>query len=233
MTDQDAEHDETGRPWWHAGSDAMPDVEALLGPEGMAAVGSAADEALKLFVVLRDRVVDAAGRQPAAQGSAQTDAQPEAGVPWADLLGQLASGAVQAVQDVAGAASAGRPGPFASRSDDRPPAEDRAEGEEQSDGDGQFTVLPGQAAACSYCPVCQAIALFRSVPISTWQRLATSVVEVADAAREFSAAGTAQPQGPVRVTPEPNVDPEAPNVLVADLLASIVASVDDAQEPTQ
>ena len=49
--------DDLGSPqsaWWH-GASGLPDMDALLGPEGMAAVGDVADEALKLDVLLRER----------------------------------------------------------------------------------------------------------------------------------------------------------------------------------
>ena len=210
MTDPTSERDEAARPWWHGTAEGMPDVEALLGEEGMAAVGTVADEALKLFVVLRQRFStpptgDAVG--------ADSGAQPSAGAPWEDLLGQLAAGAVRTVNDLAaGAQAVGAAVPQDS-------------GEAQPAESAERLVQPGEAAACAYCPICQAIALFRSVPMTTWQRLATSVVEVADAARDV--ANTASPQSaPVVVTPVvPAEDSES--ATVADLLADLAAPESD------
>lgn len=235
MTDQDAgrdeaaSRDEAATPWWHGAAAGLPDIDALLGEEGMEAVGSAADEALKLFVVLRDRFVEAGAQAPA------TGAEPAAPEPpWATILGQLAATAVKAVNDLASSASqalgplpgappgtgGGRPSPPGSR-DDSPGAGAGPAGPGVDVG-GETVVLPGQAAACSYCPVCQAIALFRSVPMSTWQRLATSVVEVADAAREFTGS-TSQHAHPVVVTPRTAPAASGP-ASVADVLADLAES---------
>jgi hypothetical protein len=152
------------RPWWNGGSEGLPDVEAILGPEGMQAVGGVAEEALKLFVVLRERAAETVAGGTSTGGEGQPG--PAAG--WGALLGQLASGAVQAVTEFAAAAGQSEHGPTQPGPD---PAEPAA-------GSGQ--VKPGDAAACSFCPICQAIALFRAVPAGTWQRLAGSIVEVAE-----------------------------------------------------
>ena len=160
--------DDLGSPqsaWWH-GASGLPDMDALLGPEGMAAVGDVADEALKLFVLLRERFAATGDEAAAAAGSAA------AASPWQAMLGQVAQGALRTVQEMAAGTANGFPGSSVG------PQETAA----------TPLIAPGEAAACSYCPVCQAIALFRSVPMSTWQRLATSVVEVADAARDFAVA---------------------------------------------
>ena len=86
-------------------------------------------------------------------------------------------------------------------------------------------VQPGEAAACAYCPICQAIALFRSVPMTTWQRLAASVVEVADAARDV-ANTAAPPSAPIVVTPVAPAD-DTDSATVADLLADLAAPESD------
>lgn len=168
-------------PWWYGGGQGMPDVESLLGPEGMQAVGGVAEEALKLFVVLRDRVNESglATPPPAAGG-------------WGAVAGQLAAGAVRAVNEFAASAGQAAPSPAQDGTWQTPGAH---AGQPHSVPPQQ--VLPGQGAACAYCPFCQAIALFRSVPMSAWQRLATSVVEVADAVRDPATTGHA----PIVVTP--------------------------------
>jgi hypothetical protein len=157
------------RPWWNGGADGLPDVEALLGPEGMQAVGGVAEEALKLFVVLRDRAADSVASSAVASGTAPGgEGWQGAAGGWGALLGQLASGAVQAVTEFAAAAGQGEHGPA-------PTDRDTSDSAAVS---GQ--VKPGDAAACAYCPICQAIALFRAVPTGTWQRLAGTIVEVAE-----------------------------------------------------
>jgi len=180
-------------PWWHGGA-GLPDVDALLGPEGMAAVGDVADEALKLFVLLRDRFAEGPGDASAAEAP---------GTPWQALLGQVAQGALRTVQEMAAGTSSGFPG-YAPGSEQVAP---------------ESVVAPGEAAACSYCPVCQAIALFRSVPMSTWQRLATSVVEVADAARDF--ASTRGQDGFHVVAVEPVAPQAGATATVDDFLRSV------------
>jgi hypothetical protein len=207
MTDQVSDGGEAAQPWWHGAADGMPDIEALLGEEGMAAVGTVADEALKLFVVMRERF--AAPPAGDAAGAAEPGSQPVGGSPWEEMLGQLAAGAVRAVNDLAAGAQA--MGAAAQEDASGPQPEESSEP----------MVQPGEAAACAYCPVCQAIALFRSVPMTTWQRLAASVVEVADAARDVT--GAASPQsGPVVVAPaEPAAD--AGSVSVSDVLANLAA----------
>lgn len=196
MTEDEREHgpqeesDEAPRPWWYGGAEGLPDVESLLGPDGMEAVGGVAEEALKLFVVLRDRVSETGLANPPA-------AAPGAAGGWGAVVGQLASGAVRAVNEFAAAAA----------SEQSSGAWAAATAPAASDHTSAQAVLPGQAAACSYCPVCQAIALFRSVPMSTWQRLAATVVDVADAARDSATAGAS---APVVVTPDdadPGQDP--------------------------
>lgn len=175
------------RPWWFGGVEGLPDVESLLGPEGMEAVGGVAEEALKLFVVLRDRA-GAAGVGPTAAAALSSGGQAGG---WGTVLGNLAAGAVNAVSEFAAAQQAtptsGQGGAQSAPSN--------------APGLAHGAVAPGQAAACSYCPVCQLIAVFRSVPMSTWQRLATSVVEAADAARDFASAAGSAPH--VVVTPDP------------------------------
>jgi hypothetical protein len=158
------------RPWWNGGADGLPDVEAILGPEGMQAVGGVAEEALKLFVVLRDRAADTVASAADARGTVPGGGEGLQGTAggWGALLGQLASGAVQAVTEFAAAAGPGEHGPAPS---DQGPSDSAAVS-------GQ--VKPGDAAACAYCPICQAIALFRAVPTGTWQRLAGTIVEVAE-----------------------------------------------------
>lgn len=179
MTDDERAEGGGGRPWWYGGAEGLPDVESLLGAEGMEAVGGVAEEALKLFVVLRDRVNESGiAAPPAAAGG------------WGAVMGQLASGAVRAVNDLAAASQqsgAWQAEPAA------PPSE------------APNTVAPGQAASCAYCPICQAIALFRSVPMPTWQRLAASVVDAADAARDAAAASAAP--APVVVAAPAGDDP--------------------------
>lgn len=203
------------RSWWQSGAQALPDVEAILGPEGMAAVGGVADEALKLFVVLRDRLT--------VPPESTADGVPAPASAWSAMIGQLASGAVKAVNEIAANAPA---------LDLTHPAGDRrtaGEGESGPSAAGQpgQPVQPGEAAACAYCPICQAVALFRTVPMSTWQRLATSVVEVADAARDL--AGTASgPTAPVVVTVDPDPD-TATGDPVDEFLQSILD--DDGDQP--
>ena len=123
--------------------------------------------------------------------------------PLATMMGQLASGAMHAVQDMMAVAS--QAGQGASGGGSEEPAA------------AAPPIAPGDAAACSYCPVCQAIALFRSVPMSTWQRLAQSVIEVADAARDY--AGRAQ--GPEVVTVEPYSPANQSGNPVDDFLRSL------------
>lgn len=196
-----ADEHEAESPWWQGGSDAMPDIEALLGPDAMAAVGGVAEEALKLFVVLRERVAEPPPEPTSETGPAEAGAEP----PWAGLLSQLASGAVSAVNELATAAQQqdwtvlqGLSG------ESRQPTE-------------HPPVAPGDAAACAYCPLCQAISIFRSVPMDTWQRLAASVVDVADAARDFT--GPTAPDGPVVVVPDQA--PSASQGTVEDFLATV------------
>ena len=196
-----ADEHEAESPWWQGGSDAMPDIEALLGPEAMAAVGGVAEEALKLFVVLRERVAEpppgAAGQQP---GPAQGGESPLGG-----LLTQLASGAVSAVNELASVA----------QQQDWSMLQGRSGGSSQPAEEAP--VAPGDAAACAYCPLCQAIALFRSVPMDTSQRLAASVVDVADAARDFT--GPTVADGAVVVVPDEA--PAASQGTVEDFLATV------------
>jgi len=213
MTDETPGSAGEGRPWWHGGAEAMPDVEAIIGPEGMAAVGSAADEALKLFVVLRDRFVTAT-QSDAGPGPDAGREQAGGESPWGALLGQFAAGAVKAVGEIASAAT--QQGP---RSGSATPSGSGA-GPGEAEDAADWPVLPGEAAACSYCPICQAIALFRSVPMTTWQRLAASVVEVADAARDFTGGGQSDHGGPVVVVPQP-ADDAPPAQSVAEFLRSI------------
>jgi hypothetical protein len=233
VTDQDAGSDDASTPWWQDAAEGLPDLDALLGEEGMEAVGTVADEALKLFVVLRERFVEA--------GTPQSDASAESAAPatpWASVLGQLAATAIQAVNDLA--ASAGQAvGPLPTaplKGFDSNAAEGERGADEGPAGAGagsagagraapmagtagEPVVLPGEAAACSYCPICQAISLFRSVPMSTWQRLAASIVEVADAAREFTNNAPQQP-GPEVVTPHAAPATAGP-VSIADVLADL------------
>lgn len=221
MTDQDAGSDDAATPWWQDAAEGLPDIDALLGEEGMEAVGTVADEALKLFVVLRERFVEAGTPQPDARAESAAPA-----TPWAAVLGHLAATAVQAVNDLAASAGQARgPLPTAPLTGfDSTPAEGEGGAGAGSaapgaGAGGEPVVLPGEAAACSYCPICQAIALFRSVPMSTWQRLAASIVEVADAAREFTNSSPQQP-GPVVVTPHAASATTGP-VSVADVLADL------------
>jgi hypothetical protein len=197
-------HDEPGQAWWRTGADGRPPVEELLGPEGMAAVGGVADEALKLFVVLKDRfAMPPLSGVPSAGGGV-----PDASA-WASLLGQGATAAMRAVAELAAGSTAGPAGG---------PFEDGPEHAEAGAG-----IAVGHAEACAYCPVCQGIALFRSVPMSTWQRLAGSIVEVADAARDFAARPPAEA---AVVTVEP-VAPQGDKVVsVADFLRSVEEPVD-------
>lgn len=192
-----------GQPWWHGRAGSPPDIEALLGPEAMSAVGGVADEALKLFVVIRDRfgTVPGAAVPGADPDQPRPDAVPS---PLATMLGQLASGAMHAAQDLM---SAAQPRDGAPGADSDEPAA------------ATPVVAPGEAAACSYCPICQAIALFRSVPMSTWQRMAQSVIEVADAARDY--AGRAQENGAV------TVEPYTPQGGSADAVGDFLRSIDE------
>jgi hypothetical protein len=181
----------------------------------MAAVGNVADEALKLFVVVRERF--SVPPQTDAPEDSEPASQQPVGRPWEDMLGQLAAGAVRAVNELAaGATSADGPTP-------------QAPGTSLGGERAETVVQPGEAAACAYCPICQAIALFRSVPMTTWQRLAASVVEVADAARDVSSAAAHQ-AGPVVVTPsQPPNDSEAASV--ADVLADLAAPDQESGDP--
>jgi hypothetical protein len=218
VTDPKSEGDEAAQPWWHGTAEGMPDIEALLGEEGMAAVGTVADEALRLFVVLRERFTT----PPAGEAvGAQPGARPSAGTPWEDLLGQLAAGAVRTVNELAaGAQAVGAAAPH-----DTGEEQSTNNGGAQQAAPGEPVVQPGEAAACAYCPICQAIALFRSVPMTTWQRLASSVVEVADAARDV--ANTAAPQSaPIVVTPVAPAD-DSGSATVEDLLADLAAPESD------
>ncbi len=206
MTDSASERDDAAQPWWHGTPGGLPDIEAMIGEEGMAAVGTVADEALKLFVVLRERF--AVPQTDVAQDAGPAEQQP-VGRPWEDMLGQLAAGAVRAVNEFAAGAA-----PV-----EGPPSQ--APGTAQSGEPAETVVQPGEAAACAYCPICQAIALFRSVPMTTWQRLAASVVEVADAARDVSSAAAHQ-AGPVVVIPSEATE-DSDTVSVADVLADLAA----------
>ncbi len=214
MTDNEPTPDPA--PWWHSGAEGLPDIEALLGPDAMEAVGDVAEEALKLFVVLRDRF----GAAPGEPGI-----QPEGGAApaWSAMLGQLASGAVKAVNDVAAAAMDSQSplragaGHAAGHQTDR----QGVSGEAQP-------VLPGEAAACAYCPVCQAIAMFRTVPMSTWHRLAASIVEVADAARDLAGSPPGSTSGPVVVIAEPG----GPYTSVEEFLSSVEVGAPHPQEPS-
>lgn len=213
MTDSTAGREEPAQPWWHSTADGVPDLEGLLGEEGMAAVGSVADEALKFFFVMRERFVT-----PQETQSQQPASAPAGG--WEQLFGQLATGAVRMVNDLAaGAVEAG-----VAAANERP----HSGSADPSDP----LVQPGDAEACSYCPLCQAIALFRSVPMSTWQRLAASVVEVADAARDAATAATEQ--APVVVTPTKPTSGSEPTT-VSDLLADLAAPTEPVapDAPTQ
>ncbi len=199
-----------GQPWWHGRAGSPPDIEALLGPEAMSAVGGVADEALKLFVVIRDRFGTLPGTgEGLVAGDPDQPAPDAVPSPLATMLGQLASGAMHAVQDLAAAAAQPRDGA---------PGADSHEPAAATPG-----VAPGEAAACSYCPVCQAIALFRTVPMSTWQRLAQSVIEVADAARDY--AGRTPENGAVTV--EPYTPQDGSVDAVGDFLRSIDEPGDD------
>jgi hypothetical protein len=218
MTDPTSERDDAAQPWWHGTAEGMPDIEALLGQEGMTAVGTVADEALKLFVVLRERFTTPPAGDAVGEGP---EAGPSAGAPWEDLLGQLAAGALRTVNDLAaGAQAVGAAAPQDTGAA-QPEDSSGAQSEER-------LVQPGDAAACAYCPVCQAIALFRSVPMTTWQRLAASVVEVADAARD-AASSAAPPSAPIVVTPVAPAG-DSDSATVADLLADLAAPESDPED---
>ena len=170
--------------------------------------------------------------------AADPSAPGESGVaasPWAGLMAQFAAGAVKAVEDFASSAQrdwmpsesgepVGHTHPVSSRGVPGDDGHDGRKSGEEEPGDGGWGrpgsdrpgsdrgdtghVRPGEAAACSYCPICQGIALVRSVPPGTWQRLAVSVVELADAARDAADAAESV------VHPDPGGAPPPANVVI-------------------
>jgi hypothetical protein len=176
-----------GGRWWL--EDPVGDARDILGPEGMAAVGSVADEALKLYAVLKQQFeasgVDGASVRAAVESAAGTAAsvassQTQPGGAFAGLLGAVGPMVMKSVEQFAAAAATAR-APSVAAPEEQHGAHDRAE-EAPDTGEGSGSrALPGQAAACGYCPICQAIAMFRTVPMSTWHRLGAAVVDAADA----------------------------------------------------
>lgn len=252
-----------GQPWWRA--DTAGDPSPLLGPEGMAAVGSVADEALKLYSVVKQRL-EAAGVTGAtvrsamdalAAGGASAVGSPaaaQAGAGLAGLWSSVGPAVIRSVEEIAGTAASAAgtlahqaagaqedrlAAPVAGPTGSAGEAEGRADPEpgpdpQQGVDDLTDRVLPGQAAACGYCPVCQAIALFRSVPMGTWQRLGAAVVDAADAAPAGDwRPGTAQRSDVVAVhdSTSRSAATDPVTALLDDILPAGPTGPDDPDEP--
>jgi hypothetical protein len=211
-------------PWWR--SDSPLDPAALLGPDGMAAVGSVADEAFKLYAVVKQRLeasgVNGAAVRAAVESIAVEGLGPErpAGAA-AGLFASVAPVVLKTFEGLAAtAAGASRPAPQGSSAQDQPDLDDEPPSPDagSSAADGSHRVLPGQAAACGYCPMCQAIALFRTVPMATWQRLGSAVVEAADSAvpGDWTARPPRRTEVVVHTGPQPAGD-DPVDALLADL----------------
>lgn len=154
-------------PWWHQEGEPEPgDGAASAADSASEVLGSAAEEALKLLTALRERI--AAETPPAAQPQ------------WMDLLnglGVLGKG-------FAGGSKAWQ---FPGSAPGQIPGSGHLPGHDR-------IVEPGEAAACSYCPICQMIAVVKSVQPETVERLTTAFLEMADALREAADS---------RLTPRP------------------------------
>lgn len=191
------------QPWWHESGGNLPDLDALLGADGAEAVGNVADEALKLFLVMRDKW--------ATTGEAAAPEAPQAS-PWDGLIQQFGATAIKAVEGFAATVGEVRDTAVAPTS-----APDQAGAAE-----------PGESAACAYCPICQGIALFRSVPMDTWQRLAAAVVDFADSATQPD-AGSQPPAAADPVVLDPKPKSTARYESVDDFLASLDFEDEDDQ----
>ena len=230
----------------------LSDLGDLLGPEAAETIGTVAEEALKLFAVARDRFGEALADAEAGHNQSagpNDDAGPgAAAAPWAGLLSQLAAGAVKAVEDFAAAAQEDRAESRAPEAAGEPAGTGDAQGKATglgSTGEAPSgaasesgSVQPGEAAACSYCPICQGIALVRSVPTETWQRLAVSVVEMADAARNVADAAESvvdqQPGGRSAPTDVVIRQGEAPDESAGlDSVADFLRSLEPTEEPPE
>lgn len=196
MDDSQDQDRSSSRPWWHeADGSNLPDLDALLGAEGAEVVGNVADEALKLFLAMRDKWAAPSPEVP----TATTESSPLSGI-----IAQLGATAIKAVEGFAAAAG-----------------EVRGEAVTAGSSAGQHASdEPGSAAACAYCPICQGIALIRSVPMETWQRLAAAVVDVADSASQSDAPWSTAPTGDPVVF-NPGAEPTPRYESVDDFLASL------------
>lgn len=185
-------------------------------------LGTAAEEAAKLFAVLGERLADAQGAAGAAPDAASGLSA------LGSMIGPLVRGAMDALADSteagerispfdlaqgwqgAGAGqqwadlaqNAARAAGFAAepeRSGDdpeEPSVGGATPGSESADEDE--VVPPGQAAACSYCPICQAIAAVRTVPPQTWERFGAAVLDLAEALQQGASTGREYPRPHVR-----------------------------------
>ena len=236
MTDHDQADQQ---PWWHESARQGPSPEDMA-DAASEVLGGAAQEAVRLVGAIQQRLAESAVPQPSPD---RMDIGNGVGA-MLSMLGQAAStfGAASPSQ---GARSA---------SDSRPSGDSQSgqvrdeEVSNQSDGsadgppagpsDEHATdyVAPGQAAACSSCPVCQVIAAVRTIQPETVERMVNAVLDLAEAVQEVrpGAPNTSQrPAASPTININVEVEDETNSDSPADLRQSdepIESAIDDDHE---